>query len=287
MFRFAGAARRRVVAGAAALALAACATTHRAPIVVPLASGARYVAMGSSFAAGPGVTALADEPRNRCGRSSDNYAHQLARTRHLALVDVSCSGATTAHLLGPWAELPPQLDAVTSETRLVTMTIGGNDVGYIGGLIAASCEAAGAASGPCPHSTPPTEQAWRDLERSLRRIVGEVRRRAPMARVVFVDYPAVVPDSGTCAATPLTPEQVAASRAIARRLTAVTARVARATGADMLNVAALSTGHDACSRDPWTNGFPRQGDPRGMVPYHPNLNGMTAVAHALDGLLSA
>jgi hypothetical protein len=69
--------------------------------------------MGSSFAAGPGITTGADATPSRCSRSRDNYANQLARKRGLDLVDVSCSGATTAHVLGSWNELAPQIDSVT------------------------------------------------------------------------------------------------------------------------------------------------------------------------------
>ena len=39
-----------------------------------------------------------------------------------------------AHVLAPWNELPAQIDAVTPDTRLVTITIGGNDLNYIGNL---------------------------------------------------------------------------------------------------------------------------------------------------------
>lgn len=97
----------------------------------PPPAGATYVAIGSSFAAGPGITVPADAPPDRCARSADNYAHQIARRHDLRLLDVSCSGATTAHVLGEWNTLAPQLDAVGAETRLVTVTIGGNDVRLI------------------------------------------------------------------------------------------------------------------------------------------------------------
>src|SRR5687767_810852 len=155
-----------------------------------LPEGARYVAMGSSFAAGSGIAPSADVPANRCGRSADNYAHQLARKRRLRLVDVSCGGATTAHVLGPWGELPAQVDALTVDTDLVTVTIGGNDVRYIGRLIAESCKAAGPAEGvpglcgsfprgaASARSLPPaTQESWRALEQNLRQIAIEVRRR--------------------------------------------------------------------------------------------------------------
>ena len=76
----------------------------------PPPAGAKYVNMGSSFAAGPSIMP-AEIPTTRCGRSAQNYAHQLASRHNLSLVDVSCGGSTTAHLLGPWNELAPQLDA--------------------------------------------------------------------------------------------------------------------------------------------------------------------------------
>lgn len=116
------------------LLLGACATPQSgAP-----PAGARYVAMGSSFAAGPGIPTYVDSPPQPCTRSSNNYAHQLARRLKLDLVDVSCSGGVTADLLGPKGALPAQLDALTPGTRLVTVTIGGNDLGYLPQLVAAS-----------------------------------------------------------------------------------------------------------------------------------------------------
>ena len=278
---------------ASALAIAGCAGAAARPRGTPpvpdaLAPGAHYVAMGSSFAAGPGITAPADQPPNRCTRSADNYAHQLARRRGLTLTDVSCGGATTAHLLGPWGELPPQLDALRPDTRLVTVTIGGNDVGYIGGLSRASClSRAGATVGACPQVPAPTEQAWQGLADAMRRVAQEVRRRSPTARLVFVEYPAVLPEQGTCARTPISVEQADASRRVAARLAMLTAQIAREAGAAVLPVAALSSGHDACSAAPWTTGWFTPGEPPVRVPYHPNLQGMTAVADALDRLLAA
>jgi hypothetical protein len=110
------------------------------------------------------------------------------------LTDVTCGGATTAHILGAWNELPPQVDALTSDTALVTITIGGNDIGYIGGLIAGSCGAGGATSAESAQplcrmiassarsgSALPTatEAGWAKLEDSLTAVVKEVRRRSP------------------------------------------------------------------------------------------------------------
>jgi lysophospholipase L1-like esterase len=280
-------ARGLAAAGALLLALAGCAssrveTGHLAP-----PPGSRYVAMGSSFAAGPGVGEPAETPKTRCDRSADNYARLLARALRLTLTDVSCGGATTTHVLGGWDELPAQIDAVTADTRLVTVTIGGNDVGYVGRLIAASCKARGNAplggpgGRPCFVLAPATEQAWAELDRNLRRIVAEVRRRAPGARLVFVDYLTLLPERGRCAATPLSDEDAEALRAVAERLAALTADAAQQGGADILRASSLSRGHDPCAAAPWTTGFPSADQSWSFPPYHPNAAGMRAVADAL------
>lgn len=265
----------RCLAGtvAALLALGGCATL---PHGTAVPTGARYVAMGSSFAAGPGIPASADTPSNRCARSADNYAHQLARRRGLALVDVSCSGATTAHLLGRWNELAPQLDALTPDTALVTVTIGGNDVNYIGSLFQASEGGS---------VTAPDEAAWTRLAQSFDRVSAEVRRRAPAARLVYVDYVTLLPDGAPCAQTPLSAPDAAASNAIARRLATATAEAAKRAGAGLVRTSALSKGHDACAAEPWATAYLDREGKRTPVAYHPNKAAMTAVADALDASL--
>jgi len=247
----------------------------------PPAAGARYVAMGSSFAAGPGITRPADEPATRCARSADNYAHQLARRRRLTLVDVSCSGATTEHLLGPWNELKPQLDAVDADTRLVTVTIGGNDVRFTAGLGAAACQTAGSQTRCADLPAPPTEAEWAGLETRLGQIAAEVHRRAPAARLVFVDYTTVLPPTGTCPALSLTAAQAEASRRINSRVVAVTAEAARKAGDELVTASALTAAHDACSAEPWANGYP----PAKGAAFHPRLEAHAAIAEALDRMI--
>jgi len=283
----------RTLLGIIALCLSGCAPLSQRPAAEQLSPQARYVAMGSSFAAGPGVTAPADTPPNRCARSADNYAHQLARHLNLQLVDVSCSGAKTDNLLGPWGPLPPQMEALTADTKLVTVTIGGNDVGYIGCLIAASTVfvknpgAATAQDWKCPPAVNASDETWDKLSTALRNVAMEIRHRAPRARLVFVDYPVVLPDHGTCAAAPLTNEQADASRATARRLAELTEQAAHEANADVLRASELSQGHDVCSKEPWMTGFSSPGLERtGSPPYHPNLAGMTAVATAMSRLLA-
>ena len=246
---------------------------------------ARYLAMGSSFAAGPGITRQADNPPTACGRSADNYAHQLARRRNLALTDVSCGGATTAAILAPWRGNPAQIDAVTAETKLVTITIGGNDVGYIAGLSAGACRGLARAKpdpealAKCPTAPRPTDTDFADLAAAMARIAAEVRARAPAARLVFVDYPPVLPARGVCAVTPMSVEDADASRTTHQRVVAITVRAAHDSHVDLITASTLASGHDACGAQPWMNGYPPA---PGGAAFHPNLAAMTAIAEALD-----
>ena len=279
--------RKRVLSlGLVVAAMAGCATTEGGRNGrVPLASDDRYVSMGSSFAAGPGVTVSADTPPGRCARSKDNYAQQLARRLDLRLVDVACSGATTAHILGAWDELPPQIDAVTPDTRLVTVTIGGNDVSFVRNLIAFACAAGpqppvGAPGGKCPTVNVPSDTDWNALQSGLNRIAQEVRRRAPRARLVFVQYVQIVPVGPVCRAVPIDNAGLTQVRAIQQRLAAITAATARQWRADVVDPVEQGTTHDPCAIAPWATGFPTPQRPP-FVPFHPNHEGMTAIADFL------
>lgn len=252
---------------------------------------AQYVAMGSSFAAGPAITTRAANSPWFCARSQDNYAHQLARLRHLSLVDVSCGGATTRHILGGgFLLLPPQIDAVSTDTELVTITIGGNDIDYIGNMMALGCNAHTPwylrRIGACrTRSVSRMQRDLRDTAQRMAGIVDEIHRRAPEAMVVLVTYQTVLPDQGSCERLGLDDAQVAEMRDIAGQLANVTLQVAQEHGALLLDAASLTHGHDVCAADAWMNGMR---PPRGLLgaPLHPTLAAMTAIAQALDALLN-
>lgn len=259
---------------------------ERAPLVGP---GAHYVAMGSSFASGLGVAPSAKAEPARCGRSAQNYAQQAARMLALELDDVTCSGAATRHILGPWGDTPAQVDALRADTALVTVTIGGNDIGYIGGLLNASCAYLAAQNGgeaKCRTSSAPTPASYEALEEQMRAIAAQVTARAPKAILVFVNYAAVLAPEGTCALTPLPPTQADASREIARRLEQITARAASQADARLIDAASLTAAHHACAQEPWMQGYKPNPDWRTHVPYHPTKAGMTAVAEALAAVLA-
>ena len=278
-------ARAAIVGGLLLLATPVAA----APQGPEVPQGAVYVALGSSYAAGPGVTDMAADSLPHCNQSADNYARQLARMRKLRLVDRSCGGATTVDVLsGGQFGLPPQLDGLSPDTRLVTVTIGGNDIRYMADLGVASCRQVteGAAGGACP-ATPASfdlERSFTEVAANLRAIVAEVRRRSPQARLVLVDYITVLPSGLPCPGLALSPGDARALRARAERLAEITAEVATETGTALIKASELSRDHDACAAVPWVQGYVSRPSPTawGPVPFHPLLPAMTAIAASLD-----
>ena len=253
-------------------------------------AGSRYVAMGSSFGAGPGLTPRAAASPRRACRSAANYAHLVAGALGLELSDVTYSGATTSDLLRPSAAgQPAQLDAVTPDTRLVTITAGGNDVGYLPRLTLSSL--------PRPLPALPrvkarvagygdqaaTDERFAQLERNLAAIGQRLHARAPGSRVLFVDYLTILPPEGEDRGAPPPPEIARWGRATAARLAATTQAAAALAGCEYVAVSAASASHHAWSPTPWTRRFHLS--LRGGAPYHPDAAGMAAVAQLVIAAL--
>lgn len=160
----------------------------------------------------------------------------------------------------------------------MTITIGGNDVGYVPLLTAASLPgvlrrlpAVAALLDPGQR-----EQALGEVEAALRAVGAAVRDRAPQARVFFVDYLTLLPPAGVRAGR-LPPEVVTLARHVADGLERHTAAAAAATGCELVRASDASREHHPWSARPWTvgAGLPLPWRPR---PFHPNAAGMAAVA---------
>lgn len=67
-------------------------------------------------------------------RSTVNYPSFLAKRLDAKLTDLTVSGATLLNVLdtpqGMLKSFRPQVDGVTSDADIVTITAGGNDMGY-------------------------------------------------------------------------------------------------------------------------------------------------------------
>jgi lysophospholipase L1-like esterase len=243
----------------------------------------RYVALGSSMAAGPGIRPSAAGAPFGSGRSARNYAHLVAERLNLDLVDVTFSGATTAHLLADrQRSARPQIEALDGSEELVTITIGGNDVGYVPLLMAGSLPAVVRRLPPIAarlrelFDRGAREKALDGIEATLHAVGAAVRQRSPRARVTFVDYLTLLPPDGEAAA-PLSAEHADLGRLVATRLEEATAAAAQATGCELLRAGHASRSHHGWSADPWAvaAGLPLPWRP---APFHPNAEGMRAVA---------
>jgi len=253
----------------------------------------RYVALGSSMAAGPGIRPRAAGSPRWSGRSARNYAHLIAQRYGHDLVDVTFSGATTEHVLTEQQHgVPPQITVLDGSESLVTITIGGNDVGYIPLLMAAALPRAlrhlpllGARISELLDRDA-RDQALDAVFESLCAVGRAARQRCGQARIIFVDYLTMLPPAGVPAA-PLSPADADLGRHVAATLETMTADAAAATGCDVVRAGAASREHHAWSAAPWTTlparyGIPVPGRP---APLHPNAAGMRAAADLIAAQL--
>jgi lysophospholipase L1-like esterase len=255
----------------------------------------RYLAaLGSSFAAGPMIEPIVDQAAMRSGR---NYPHLLAERLGAQLADLTVSGATTATILDEaqtmmdGTRFSPQILGVPSEADLVTVTAGGNDLGFIGTVVYTALRRTDpdnpwvAMAGGLPERIPAPAEA--DIVRvadGLARIVTEVRKRAMAARVVLVDYLTVLTRGSVGVERWFTAEDLDGLCTIRDSLVQAYARASEQTRADWFRASALSIGHAVGSDTPWVLGL--QEDPRRLgASFHPNAAGMRAIADALADLL--
>lgn len=172
----------------------------------------RYVALGDSYSSGEGSGRYyrrTDTAANACHRSPLAYAPLLDQSRRsLRLTDfVACSGATTHDLYAPnhsYAGEPAQLTALTTRTKVVTLTIGGNDLGFTeivgaclqtavdqrfrcsenplltGAVAARTAALAGLATVPDAQGFPIT---------AVGQVLADIAARAPRAKIYLAGYP--------------------------------------------------------------------------------------------------
>ncbi len=246
-------------------------------------TNAEYVALGSSFAAGLGLGARVPGSPIVCQRSVNGYPQQLARMAGLSLTDMSCSGASTRHVLrGGQMFLGPQIDALGPATRLVTLTAGGNDVSYVGDLTIMAYRRRGGLArylvGPFwGGARSVADRTFDRLKADLIATLCEIGARAPNAQIFVVTYPVILPPAGSCPALGIGDDDAALMRQVGSRLAEVTRQAAAAAGVGLIDMDQLSVGHDACSPDAWVNGAaPEQG-----ALFHPTLAGARATAELI------
>ena len=246
----------------------------------------RFAALGDSYAAGPLIPLPL--PPFGCLKSSSNYG-RLAQLqlRYAEYRDATCSGAETEDMTAPQnvspRPNPPQLNALSADTALVTVTISGNDIGFTS--IAEDCISLAPSTGsPCrdKYVVGGVDEISRRIAETAPKVaavLAEVHARSPSARVLVVNYSAIFPHTGPgCYPTmPVAGGDVPWMRAKQEELNAMLAEQAASGGAQLVDVYAASAGHDACA-PPGVRWVEPVIPANAAAPLHPNLLGMKAMA---------
>ncbi|MGP4112252.1 SGNH/GDSL hydrolase family protein [Streptomyces sp. 4N509B] len=281
----------------AALALTA-APASAAPTPTDTATAAaaaeplEYVALGDSYSAASGVLPP-DLSSPLCLRSTANYPNVIASRIGAELTDVTCGAAQTKDFTeSQYPGVAPQVDALSAETDLVTLTIGGNDSNtFVSAILA--CGSAGVLTlgqgNPCEdiHGTSFVDTVENSTYPALVAALGEVRAAAPNAEIAVLGYPWIMPataDPSCFLKMPIAAGDVPYLRDLQTHLNDAVRRAAEETGATFVDFSRVSDGHDACQPhgtrwiEPVLFGT-------SLVPVHPNALGETRMAdHTLSVL---
>jgi lysophospholipase L1-like esterase len=248
-----------------------------------------YVSLGDSYTAGPLIPNQIGPPFG-CLRSDRNYPHLSAGAIGFPLRDPSCSGAKTDHMtqpqnVDPDGPKPPQFNSLDGTTNVVSITIGGNDVGF--SEIAQNCTTFNPFGRPCQdrYNSGGVDQIHERIVATAPKVAAVlhgIRARSPAARIFVLNYPAIFPETGfgCWPQMPIAFRDVPYLRAKQRELNQMLATQAAANGATLVNWYAASIGHDACK-----SSSVRWVEP--LVPgnlaasIHPNLRGMQGAANVL------
>jgi lysophospholipase L1-like esterase len=249
-----------------------------------------YVALGDSYTAGPLIPLQRLDPVG-CLRSTSDYPAQLAvRVRAGSFTDVSCSGADTTDMTASQSVLlgsnPPQLNALRSDTDLVTLGIGGNDYGVFGDIVGTcpGLRAGDPTGNPCQrHFTVSGVDTLKadiaQTQHNVTAVLSAIHARSPHAKVLVVGYPRIAPPSGTCPdILPFADGDYAWLNSIEEALDAALSGAVATDGASSyVDTFTPSLGHDACAPDgaAWINGKDTK---LYAAAYHPYFSGMAGLA---------
>lgn len=242
------------------------------------AGAVRYVALGDSYSSGLGAGAMIGSSGS-CDRSSDAFPQLWANAHHPAsYASVACSGATTGTVIAS------QLSALSTSTTLVSITIGGNDVGLFG--LVTSCLGRGFSSSRCANTAPPPDFAA--LKSRLIALYAAIHARAPQARIIVFGYPLALPPTAPrgCAGlyqpgTPIgiDPRDVPYFYKLLTTLNDTVHQAAQASAsATFVSPDLIFAGHDVCS--PSSYFFPLDYF-KAAETLHPNAQGHAELASLL------
>ncbi|MFF3260671.1 SGNH/GDSL hydrolase family protein [Streptomyces sp. NPDC002932] len=285
---------RTVRTALCALALTGTAIGTGASGAWAAADDTTYVALGDSMASGPLIPGITGPLA--CGRSTHNYPHELAASLGASLTDVTCSGAASKHMTEkqslslldvPMGSAPPQFDALRADTDLVTLTIGGNDTGLVG--IAQDCTNLDPSATPCKdkYNEGGVDQVGQRIAEFVPRmaaVLDGIHQRSPQARVVVTGYGLYIRPGGCWPLQPVLPVDADFLQGSVDRMNTVIAEQSAAHGAEYIDLATPSKGHDSCQApsEKWVEGYVPTA---AAAPLHPNRQGESNYARIIGAHL--
>ena len=249
-----------------------------------------FVALGDSFAAGNLISASPFGTPPGCLRSSHDYGADAAAALHAArFIDATCTGASTRSMTQPEPVLlgtnPPQFSFLATDDSVVTLTLGGDDVGFPRILTTCAALSLTDLSGdPCRRhytagGTDRLAAAITATAPKMAAVLRGIHLRAPSARVLLVGYPDILPTTGDGCwpEVPFAVGDVPYLRGVETSFNQMLARTAAANNATFVDTYKATIGHDACQG-------PAVKDIEGLIPtspaypFHPNQRGQRVIA---------
>jgi lysophospholipase L1-like esterase len=266
-----------VVLAAAAAAMWAAASPasaqpeHQRPPVV-------LAALGDSYSSGVG-TPDPDPSIPACYRTPHAWPSLVGDALGWQVHNLACSGAKTADITAPYGGQEAQtalLAALRPRPEVVTITIGGNDVGFA--PVLGACF-----GGDCLSQITASEKAMvNTLPGLLAQTYRAVEAADPRARLVVVGYPRLFPSdpAAVTGCSWLSDAERASLVRAGNLLNGVIAVEARLAGATYVDVSSTLRGHELCTADSWLVPLPEQ------MGAHPTVPGQQAIADAVAARLS-
>jgi hypothetical protein len=272
-----------------------------------------YLGLGDSYTSGEGAFDYepgTDRAGNMCHLSIHSYP--LLLTRDLFTTSsghsVACSGAVINDILFTAQEgdsplgraqtlanylpgyLPQSAFVSASQPAILTVSIGGNDIGF--GDLIRTC--AGGANN-CYSSYEDRLELTRLIDRTVPRWVNlylQLQQLAPAARVYAIGYPQIADPDGNCADNVrLSHAELELTEELINYLNASVAAAAHSAGVNYIDISQALVGHRLCeatSAAVAMNGVTAGGDAAilglkvlGNESYHPNALGQALIEQAI------
>lgn len=256
-----------------------------------------YVALGDSYSSGDGAGDYAPETAvpGGCWRSSNAYAHLIEDEFDFAgaLAFYACSSHRGKEMLDELGTPESQIERVTEHTSLVTLGIGGNDLGFIPVLRTCIVRMPLLESGVCTGQEEDIDKRMRHFEETLDTVIAEIRDRAPDARILVLGYPRLFPEEPPAMYYTLTVGDQLWLNGIAERFNErIRDAVYRADGdvygsrgtgsVEYVNTFSALTGHEVSAEDAWLNGIVLGRFGEGLkvdrATFHPTAQGQMSIA---------